>query len=82
MNYPVNPREIIEQHIGKDAEIFARWAWGENFETMPIYGDAPVEIWNKLHGDKLNIDRESRPIDDIPKMIELWKKETSCQIKY
>lgn len=76
-----NPRYIIEKLIGhEEAEIFAKWAWGENFRNM-IFSDEAVNIWNEKHGDKMTLQGSGSPSEDIPKMVELWKSETSCQNK-
>lgn len=77
-----HPRDIIEKLIGhQQAEIFAEWAWGENYRSM-VFTQNAVAWWNERHGDKLEIHANNRPKDDIPKMIELWKKEKDCQIKH
>ena len=71
-----NHRAFIESILGsEEAEKFAEWAWGKEFRT--IISPDLVKKWNELHGDKFLLDAFGSPKEDIPNMIELWKKENS-----
>ena len=67
-------RDLVELFLTReDAEIFAKWAWGEEFRSI---ASGWCEIWNKRHGNKIKLLESSRPINDMPKMIELWRKKS------
>lgn len=66
-------RDHIEMHLSiEDAEKFALWAFGDEFRTIDLQHEGYI-YWNKLHGEDLLLKCDGRPIDDIPKMIKLWK---------
>jgi hypothetical protein len=65
-------RDIIELHLGEEAEEFAEWAFGPNFKTVP-QGDI-WKFWNEFHGDALLLDGTGKPAEDIPNMIAIWKE--------
>jgi hypothetical protein len=70
----VHHRDIVELLIGEEnAPLFAEWAWGPNFKTL--VGKELCEEWNKLHGNDLTIYMNGKLNKDIPKMIEIWKKQ-------
>lgn len=67
-------RDHIEMYLcPKDAEKFARWAFGEHFKNIDLNYMGHI-YWNELHGEELHLRGDGNPIEDIPKMIELWKK--------
>ncbi len=67
-----NFRAIVEYYAGEEAEEFAEWAFGRNFKAIP--GNEIWRNWNELHGDKLILEGSGKPLDDIAKMIEIWKR--------
>jgi hypothetical protein len=66
-------RDLIELYLSeKEAEEFAEWAFGEDFRRFDINYKAHIR-WNLRHRE-LILKESGSPQDDIPKMIELWKK--------
>lgn len=66
---------IVEYLNEEDCEAFAEWAWGESFKEINYVGNEPIDLWNKKHGMELEIFPYGQPYIDIPKMIDIWKKE-------
>lgn len=69
----VHFREIVEYHIEyPESEEFAKWAWGESYKE--IVRDQLPQYWNEFHGHQLTLFPDGYMWDDIPLMIELWRK--------
>lgn len=69
-------RDIIEDHLSiKEAEEFAKWAWGKGFNQIALRSLESINKFNELHGDKLMLKGNGNPEVDIPKMIELWSRD-------
>ena len=67
-------RECIEIYAGKGKfEEFSKWAFGPKYESI-MMDDVP-RWWNAIHGDKLKLEPNGRIIDDVRKMILIWKSE-------
>lgn len=65
----------LEDNEGiKEVKKFAKWAWGSEYRKVNVSKNA-VLIWNELHGDLLKISPEGNPHEDLPKMIEFWRKK-------
>lgn len=70
-------RNIIENILcEKEAEEFAEWAWGDDFRDLNYkFADDLVHRWNERHlKNGLILSVVNSPYDDIPKMIEIWRK--------
>lgn len=66
-------RDFIRAHLSnEDTEKFAEWAFGANYKSIPDYFF--YKEWNRLHSDKMELDGNSIPSNDIPFMIEIWKE--------
>lgn len=66
-------RNIIETYLSSSvAKQFAEWAIGKHFEDRASY-QWPA-LWNDLHGNELILLDVGHPDEDIPKMIQIWKK--------
>ncbi len=69
-------RDIIEFYLPeKESYEFVKWAFGENFKELN-----PPELvceWNKRHAKKLTVSPGGKPLEDIPKMIKLWRNENN-----
>lgn len=61
------------------AQECAKWAFGERCDEFTRTKQF-LNAWNQLHGKEVFLNGSGRPFDDIPKMIELWKKETEGKI--
>ena len=67
--------DIINGLIGKEKALeFALWALGDEFRDFRR--DEVWIVWNFRHGDKLKLHANGMINVDIPKMIEIWKKDT------
>lgn len=66
-------RDLIESYLPDDAEVFAAWAFGDDFATIPLH--TFWERWNERHSDKLTLAGSGSPQDDVPRLIELWKNK-------
>lgn len=66
-------KEDFRIHLdpGEDIDDFALWAFGPQFQVATTWKLA--ELWNERHGEKYLIDPSSRPEDDAPHMIALWR---------
>lgn len=64
-----------------DQEEFSRWAFGTNFNENSSLLEGML-YWNLYHSDKLKLEPDSVCEEDIPKMVEIWKKANrkSCLI--
>lgn len=71
-------RDIVVEQIGDRAEEFAEWAFGENY-NITLQSNLFLE-WNNRHSHHMVLKGGSRPVDDIPKMIEIWKKEQNISL--
>ncbi len=71
-------RDIVEDQIGDRAEEFAEWAFGEDYATNLQY-NLFLE-WNNRHSHFMLLKGGSKPSDDIPKMIEIWKQEQNISL--
>jgi hypothetical protein len=65
----------VQKHMSlKESKEFEKWAFGEDFSR-----DCRLELipkkWNALHGDKFLIDGKNPAIDDVKKMVEIYKQE-------
>lgn len=68
-------RDIVEHYLTEEeAEHFAEWAIGKDFREKERR--QWPEFWNVLHGNELKLEESGYPEEDIPKMIELWKKRS------
>jgi hypothetical protein len=69
-------KNIIETYIlqTEKSEDFAEWAFGKGFENFEHQKDF-LNTWNERHQDKYKLYVDSCPKDDIPFMIELWRKK-------
>ncbi len=63
---------IIESK-GK-AEIFAKWAWGENFRNIQLPSSKAVDLWNSRHGEHLILHPSGNVWEDLNEMVNLWEK--------
>lgn len=56
----------------KEEHDFFMWGFG----YIPDYGPCieDMNAWNSRHGDKLMLQPDSDPRDDLPKMIKLWRE--------
>lgn len=72
----LNVRDILEVSLGstEKAEEFAKWAWGEDFRSMGFQTDA-VRLWNTLHGKSFKIKGSNSIVEDLKRMIALWKEQ-------
>lgn len=65
-------RYIIEHYLNeKESEEFAEWAFGENYKGL--IRNELVFAWNQRHYEKMRISIAGNALEDIPKMIEIWK---------
>lgn len=67
-------KDILEKHLTSDEiDKFGIWAFGENLHQ--INGSINfMNAWNELHSEDLLLKYDSKPDDDIPKMIDIWRK--------
>jgi hypothetical protein len=73
-------RDIIESYLPeRHVDIFAEWAFGPDFRE--IERKNLTKAWNSLHGDKMILIDEGKPLEDIPKMIKLWISELADEMK-
>lgn len=74
-------KDIIDYYLEDDPidfEDFIEWAAGKGWRAI-----APSNLWkawNDLHSDLLELSTEGNPYDDIPKMIDLWKKNNNTTL--
>jgi len=72
-------RDLVRYNLIKDDERFdgeegfARWAWGPRYGKIDFTKEG-VSEWNKFHKDIFVLDSSNDPEDDIPVMMELWRK--------
>lgn len=59
------------------AKKFYNWAFGEDYAKDREIRELAKD-WNVLHGEKYKINLRSNPIEDLEKMIEIWKNIKSC----
>jgi hypothetical protein len=65
-------KDLLQMHLSlSESEKFAEWAIGKDYKKFQGH-DWPT-LWNELHGDIFTIDPSSKILDDMPKMIELWR---------
>lgn len=65
-------KNLIQKHLSlSESQKFAEWAIGKDYRSK-LQEEWP-KLWNELHGDIYKIDPSSKPENDIPKMIELWR---------
>jgi hypothetical protein len=64
-------RDCFEYFLGDKAYDCALWAFGEGFETEEAID--LLDRWNKLHGDKLLLHEDDTILDDVEKIVNLWK---------
>ena len=70
-------RNFIESLLDQnEAEKFAEFAFGEDFRIINLNSRGYL-CWNERHKDKLELQPNGLPSEDIPKMIEIWKKYES-----
>jgi hypothetical protein len=70
----MNYKKYIQEKLGvREAYKFAKWSFGEGFETKTM--NEIWKDWNQLHGHMLILLSNGRPNDDFDKMIDLYKKE-------
>lgn len=65
--------EYLLQDSEDNPEEFALWAFGENYRVISSL--EYLNSWNALHGTQYLIKPKSSLSEDLPKMIELWRKE-------
>ncbi len=71
--------DLIERTIGKEKAIeFAIWAFSDEYADL-LLGEFHL-IWNYRHGEKLKLHGNGLINVDIPKMIEIWEKETKREV--
>lgn len=74
----VHFRVIVESFISyPESEEFAKWAWGEKYKEL-VREQLPDQ-WNHIHGDELILHSAGRICEDIPLMIELWRKHNETK---
>lgn len=67
------PRNTLYEYISPlDADEFLLWALGNGYSEI-TFNDYP-EKWNLIHGSELTLNRNGKYLEDIPKMVDLWKK--------
>lgn len=72
MNIPTLCLAILKNE--DEVEEFRVWAFG-NFNLTEECDDLKLmNKWNELHGQQLMLDPFGDPFDDIPKMINIWRK--------
>lgn len=70
-------RDIIENSLSKDDAIeFAKYVWGDEYESAILHSEETVRIWNEKYGHKLTLSEYGTPSNDIPKMIKIWEFES------
>jgi len=57
----------------EDRDIFCTWAFGEDYITIE-YGADLLYHWNKRHGELYILKICGNIYDDIPIMVDLWRK--------
>lgn len=68
-------KRIIEIYTSSsEEEAFGEFLWWENFKETILSGSAAVERWNKRMGHIFMISEAGNPYEDIPKMIEVWRR--------
>jgi hypothetical protein len=68
-------RDLVRRELSPEKAIeFALWAFGDQYEDL--FNDEFRLVWNFRHEDKLKLHGNGRPDVDLPKMIEIWKRET------
>lgn len=71
-------KDLIISHMNLEdiekIDDFGLWAFGDGYKEFDHSYDF-LKAWNQLHGKDLMLEDEGVPGEDIPKMIELWKKE-------
>jgi hypothetical protein len=66
-----NVLQLIEE---KDAEAFAEWAFGPDYEIINRAEDF-AKAWNNLHKEKYEIDLSNDIFSDLMIMTKIWKSE-------
>lgn len=69
--------DIVEQYLCKEeAKSFAEWAFGPEFMDIDS-GMKFLYMWNDIHRHDLELVAEGSISEDIPRMIEVWRKRTA-----
>ena len=67
-------KALVSQHVeDSEANAFGLWAFGKDLDDIQD-GIAFMNAWNEIHGDVLKLDPSGVIIEDLLKMIELWRK--------
>lgn len=67
-------KDIVLHHLSsEDAERFGQWAFGADYMIMSC-GTHFLAAWNERHAEKLPLDLSSPILEDISKMVSLWKE--------
>lgn len=75
------PVDCVKYLCGDEAEAFCEWAWGPKYIVINFLGGTEaVHVWNKRHGDKLQLSSSGKVSMDLPKMIAIWKEE-KCDVR-
>lgn len=75
-------RDIIESYLtSSKAEEFAKFVWGEDWNTIDMRSIRTVERWNEKYQEWLKLSPNGEPKDDIPQMIAVWLQISKGQKK-
>lgn len=63
----------ISKFAPGEEDDFAKWAFGDDYGYF-THGIEFFNAWNELHSEELMLKSDSRISEDIPKMIECWRR--------
>jgi len=68
----VCPRSLIQRLTENRADEFSSWAWGNDFTSVSISDRR--KVWNERHREELEILESGLIVDDLTRMVDLWKR--------
>ncbi len=56
----------------EEREEFSKFAFGKDYKETSLYEFR--NRWNEMHGEKYFLKGDGKVVDDLTKMIEIWKQ--------
>ncbi len=66
-------QDLVKDLLCEEYDEFCNWAFGKDYESLD--GEPAINIWNDKRKDQLELFSTGFLIEDLPKMIKIWRDE-------